>query len=86
MVLTEIQANPTRVMGWYNTEIKKAWKSIFLLTEVSVREGWLPLSDLAWREAKNPWWMFMTDTPSPEERTLVRERLPQISFTPILCQ
>ena len=58
-------------------ELKKAWKWIFPLTEVSAREGDLPLSDPAWVMAKNPWWQFLVDISTIEkDRCLVWESLP----------
>ena len=54
MVLAEIHANPTRVVGSFNEKLQKAWKCIFPLTKVSVREGELLLTDPAWKEVKNP--------------------------------
>lgn len=87
VVLAEICANPTHVMGWFNDKLRKAWKNIFPLTGRSAREGGLDLLDPAWTEARNPWWEFLTDTPLPkEECQLDWETLPQISPMPVLCE
>lgn len=87
MVLAEIHANPTRVVGWFNEKLQKAWKCIFPLAEVSAKESGLLLTDPAWKEAKNPWWQFLTDLLiTEEERFLVWESLPQSSPIPILCE
>lgn len=56
VVIAEIHVNPTRLMGWFNEKFRKAWKDIFPLTETTVREGGLVLSDPTWIEARNPWW------------------------------
>lgn len=73
-------------MGWFNTKLKYAWKFIFSLTEKSVREGGLPITNPTWREATNPWWSFLEDVPMlEEEHKLVWESLPQISQSPVLC-
>ena len=55
MVLAKIRANPTQIMGWFSTILRKEWKLIFLLTKRSVWNGWIPLTYPAWGEAKNPW-------------------------------
>ena len=55
VVLAKIHANPTRVWGWSNHKLWRAWKFIFPLTEVGAKEGRLPWSDPAWKEASNPW-------------------------------
>ena len=66
--------------------LRKVWKFIFPLTKVSAKEGWLPLTDLAGGEAKNPWWKFLANVPTPmEDHTLVWETLPQVSPVPLLC-
>ena len=54
VVIAEIQANSTHEMGWFNDKLQKAWKFIFPLTIVSVREGSMSLTDPAWKEALNP--------------------------------
>lgn len=54
IVLAEIHSNSTHTMGWFNASLRKAWRFIFPLTEVSAKEGWLPLTDPALKEAKNP--------------------------------
>nr|POE88887.1 hypothetical protein CFP56_47440 [Quercus suber] len=87
VVLDKIPGNPTRVMGWVNNKLRKAWKNIFPLTETSAREGGLDLLDPMWTKARNTWWEFLTNTLlSEEERHLVRETLPQISLMPVLCK
>lgn len=87
VVLAKIHVNLTRVMGWFNNKLRKAWKNIFPLVEMSAREEGLDLSDWAWMEVRNPWWEFLMDTPlSEEECHLVRETLPQISLMLVLCE
>ncbi|KAK9997222.1 hypothetical protein SO802_021908 [Lithocarpus litseifolius] len=73
-------------MGWFNTNLRKSWKFIFSLTKVSAKEGWLPLTDPAWGEAKNPWWQFLADAPtSMKDQILVWEALPQVLPVLLLC-
>ena len=55
MVLAKIRANPTQIMGWFSTILRKEWKFIFSLTKRSVWNGWIPLTYPAWGEATNPW-------------------------------
>ena len=55
VVIAKIHANLTRVWGWSNHKLWRAWKFIFPLTEVGAKEGRLPWSDPAWKEASNPW-------------------------------
>lgn len=54
IMLAEIRANQTRILGFFSINFKKDWKDVFPLTEKNVKEGWIPLSDLAWRVATNP--------------------------------
>ena len=76
----------THKMGWFNSDLKEAWRWIFPLTLVSAKLGKLPLSDPTWVEMKNLWWSHLTDVQeTEEEKTLVWESIPQISSTSILC-
>ena len=45
VVLAKIRANQTQIIGWFSTKLRMEWKFIFLLTERSVRNGWIPLID-----------------------------------------
>lgn len=86
VVIFEIRAKPTHVMGWFNSRLVKVWKFIFPLTAKSVKDGMMALTNLAWKEVLNPWWDFLMDVHSPmEEHRLKWELLPQISPMPILC-
>ena len=42
----------------------EAWKLIFPVTTVSLREGSLPLTNSAWMEWDHPWWIFPSDKPT----------------------
>lgn len=54
-------------LGWFDLEEMKAWHLIFPLTLESRRLGYLPLSDPAWLEWENPWWIFPSDRLSVTE-------------------
>jgi len=85
--MMKTKTSKLRIMGWFNNKLQKAWRFIFSLIEVCIREGGLPLSDLAWKEVRHSWWQFLTDVPLPEEeRWLVWEYLPQILTMPMLCK
>ena len=45
----------------------EAWKFIFPVTPVSIREGFLPLTDPVWMEWDHPWWIFPSDKPTKAE-------------------
>ena len=47
VVIDEIRANPTHKMGWFNPDLKEAWRWTFPLTPLSAKLGRLPLSDPA---------------------------------------
>ena len=53
--------------------LMNSWSFIFPLTEVSKRDGCLPLTHPAWHNTPNLWWRFMPDRPPllppPEQRT-----------------
>ena len=67
----------TQKMGWFNPDLKEAWRWIFPLTPVSAKLGKLPFSDPAWVEMKNLWWSHLTDLPeTEEEKTLGWESIP----------
>lgn len=87
VVITEIRANPTHLMGWFNIKMRKSWRFIFPLIEESAAKGYLQMTDPFWGRILNPWWEFLTDGLSPkEQRTTVWRTIPQISATPILCE
>nr|POE55078.1 hypothetical protein CFP56_26659 [Quercus suber] len=87
VIIEEIRAHPTHTIGWFNPKLRKAWKLLFPLTPTSSTLGYLQLVDPTWGRMTDPWWKFLSDTPSPEEaRTLVWNLIPQISVTPILCE
>lgn len=66
VVILEIRANPTHVMGWFSTKLRKAWELIFPLTATSRSLGYLPLTNLTWGRMLNPWLSFLIDKPNPE--------------------
>ena len=47
MVIDDIRTNPTHKMGWFNFDLKEAWRWIFPLTPMSAKLGRLPFSDPA---------------------------------------
>ena len=80
-----IKAQPTHIMGWFETELMEVWANIFPLTPVSRIQGFLPLSDPTWGQWTNPWWVFLTDVPSREEREIFGWRgMPSALREPIL--
>lgn len=87
VVITEIRANPTHVMGWFNIKVRKAWKFIFPLTKESATKGYLPMTGPLWGRILNSWWEFLTDGLLPkEQKTTVWRTIPQILTTLILCE
>lgn len=64
-----IRTSPTKIIGWFNLDLMKAWKFIFPATQESIRDGSLPLSDPTWSNWPNPWWMFLTDRSTPIKRS-----------------
>ena len=87
IVIEEIQANPTQVLGWFNHKLCKAWKWIFPLTPLSMKTGCLPLTNSTWGLMENPWWSHLSDTPELEEvRRIVWETIPRIHLAPMLCE
>lgn len=67
VVIAEIRAKPTHVMGWFQRKLAIAWRNIFRLTEDSARLGFLPLTDPTWGKMLNSWWQFLVDDLSSEE-------------------
>ena len=65
--MAQVRASPTMIWGWFDLEEMKAWHLIFPLTLESRRLGYLPLSDPAWLEWENPWWIFPSDRLSVTE-------------------
>ena len=57
-MLVQIRARLTMIWGWFDPDEMKAWRDIFPITPESRKMGWLPLSDPAWMEWANPWWIF----------------------------
>ena len=54
VVLEEICARPTHMMGWFSPIQTKAWEFTLLLTETSARTGTSALTDPAWALMEQP--------------------------------
>nr|POF10939.1 peroxisomal (s)-2-hydroxy-acid oxidase glo4 [Quercus suber] len=54
VVIVEIQANLTHVMGWFNNSLRKAWKYIFPLIAASAKDETMSPTNPAWKEVHNP--------------------------------
>ena len=87
MVIAEIRAKLTHVMGWFNRKLAIAWRNIFPLTANSARLGFLPLMDPTWGKMPNSWWQFLANSLSlEEEQRNVWRVLPQVLQVPMLCE
>ena len=73
-MLVQIRASSTMIWGWYDKDEVEAWKLIFPLTTVNLREGSLPLTDAVWMEWDHPWWIFPSDKPTKEEARIFNWR------------
>lgn len=63
MMINMIKGDPIDIMGCFDWELMRAWQNLFLLTELSSRSGFLPLSDEAWISTPNLWWRFLMERP-----------------------
>ena len=62
-VIAQIRVAPTDTMGWVEEGLRKAWLSMFPLTQISLQTGYLNLDHPAWGLVSNKWWNFITDAP-----------------------
>ena len=53
--IAQIRAAPTETPGWFEEELKQAWKHLFPITPESIRLGDLPLEHKAWDLTPNSW-------------------------------
>lgn len=67
VITEEIRAQPTHSWGWFNLNLRKAWRLVFPLTPMSAAQGFLHLTEPGWGMMIDPWWKFLSDTSNPEE-------------------
>ncbi|KAF3950217.1 hypothetical protein CMV_023995 [Castanea mollissima] len=79
--IAQIRAAVTETPGWFEEELKQAWKNIFPITPESISLADLPLEHKAWALTPNPWWSFLTDVPGislEASEELSRQRRPSV--------
>ena len=87
IVIAKKGANLTRVMGWFNAKLRKAWKFVFPLTESNVTERSFPLTDAFGGRSQTRVGCYHLMVPLlEEEHQSVWETIPQISSNPTLCK
>ena len=59
--IAQIRVAPMETPGWFEEELKQAWKHLFPIAPKSIKLGGLPLEHKAWALTPNPWWNFLTD-------------------------
>ena len=60
-MINNIRWDPLIIYRWTSKELLEAWSFIFPLTEKSMQDGRLPLTDSTWHYTPNPWWRFTLD-------------------------
>ena len=62
-MINNIRWDPLMIYRWTDKELMEAWSFIFPLTDKSMKDGCLPLTDPAQFYTPNPWWRFTLDKP-----------------------
>ena len=53
------RASPTDTLGWFEKELRVAWKNLFPITLANLRTGDLAFEHPAWGSTPNQWWKFL---------------------------
>ncbi|KAK9988089.1 hypothetical protein SO802_028328 [Lithocarpus litseifolius] len=80
-IIAQIRASPTDTLGWFEEDLKAAWKNFFPITQASLRGGDLALEHPTWGLTPNQWWKFHSDIPLITEKNaeaLNKQRRPLV--------
>ena len=57
--IAQNRASRTDTLGWFEKELRAAWKNLFPITLANLRTGDLAFEHPAWGSTPNQWWKFL---------------------------